>query len=257
MNKAVIIIARNEGAWTQITADDFQSNFPDAQIIGFDDGGLNIWPDYVKVIRNSKPQGVGRCRLIGVNAADADCVIITDGHVMFERGDIEKAWELAKKGYIVNSTTKSITTGKEHGNGRKHDPVTHEAKNFTAKEGDEVGLIGGVYFMRKDVALQVIAPTPGHGYNEQIMTCAAFSLGHKIYCLPSMCFSHLYKKTFNYAITYQEQARNKVLLQWWFFDFPMPSDASQQEKEYHAFIQKNRILTVSELTKKLNSIGNE
>jgi hypothetical protein len=257
MNKAVVIIARNEGAWTEKTANDFRKNFPDAEIIGVDDGGLNIWPDYVRVIKNTTPQGVGRCRLIGVNTANADCIIITDGHVLFERGDIGKAWKLAQQGYIINSTTKSIATGQEHGNGRKHDPETHKATNFTAKEGDQVGLIGGVYFMRKDIALQVIAPTPGHGYNEQIMTCAAFALGHKIYCLPSMCFAHLYKKTFNYAMTYSEQQRNKLLLEWWFFGKSMPQNASKKEVDYYNFIQSNRILNPVQLADKLKSIGNE
>jgi len=257
MKKAVVIIARNEGSWTESTAENFRQNFPYAEIIGIDDGGLNIWPDFVRVIKNPKPQGVGMCRLIGVKAANADCIIVTDGHVLFERGDIDKAWKLAEQGYIINSTTKSITTGLEHGNGRRHDPITQKATNFIAKEGQEVGMIGGVYFMRKDIALQVIAPTPAHGYNEQIMTCAAFVLGHKIYCLPSMCFAHLYKKTFNYALTYTQQCRNKLLLEWWFFNAGMPHDASEQEREYHAFIQSKRILNPVQLADKLKAIGNE
>ena len=37
--------------------------------------------------------------------------------------------------------------------------LTHKTANVHVKEGAEIGLIGGVYFMRKDVAVNLIAPT--------------------------------------------------------------------------------------------------
>lgn len=255
MKKAVIIIARNEGEWTYKTAHDFKKTMPDAQIIGIDDGGKNIWTDFVKVHKTKGGIGVGMCRRKGVELADADVICVTDGHVLHHRGDINKAWELAMQGYVVNSTTRSIVTGKEHGNGRRQDLKTHVAKNVRVPEGFEVGLIGGIYFMRKDVALEVIAPTPNHGANEQIMTCAAFSLGHKIYTLPSLVFAHLYKKKFNYTVTGTQQQRNKRLLEWWFFGKLPPQTVNEIEKEYHGFIKEYRVLNAKQLTEKIDKMN--
>lgn len=255
MKKAVIIIARNEGNWTRKTSDDFKQNFPDCEIIGVSDGGINSWPDFVRVIKTDGGVGVGKCRRIGVMNTDADVVIITDGHVFFETGDIEKAWKFAEQGYIINSCTRSLSSGRNAGNGRTHILPNHEAKNVFAQEGDEVGMIGGVYFMRRDVALGIVAPTPSHGFNEQIMTCAAFSLGHKIYCYPDMVFKHLYKKAFNYKVTYSGQQRNRILLDWWFFSGKPPVNASAMELDYYKFIQANRILTPEQLTEKIEKMN--
>jgi hypothetical protein len=247
MKKAIVIIARNEGEWTRKTVDNLSVHFPDCEFIGVDDGGVNEWPDYVRVIKTTGGTGVGRCRLTGVQNTDADLILVADGHVYYDSGNIDKAWQLAAEGYIVNSTTKGIESGKRYGNGRIHALPSHKCKHITAKEGDEVGLIGGVYFMRRDVSLEVIAPTPSHGYNEQIMTCAALCLGHRIYCYPDFCFSHLYKKKFNYKQTYSSQERNKKLLDWWFFAGMQPSVVSLPEYRYHQFIQQNRGLTPDDL----------
>lgn len=254
MKKAVIIIARNEGIWPTLTADNFMVNFPDAEIVGIDDGGKNEWPDFVDVIKTKGGVGVGMCRRMGfeyVKNKDVDAAIITDAHVFFELGCISKAWKLASEGYIVNSTTRSLSSQQNKGNGRFHYLPNHKAKNVTTCEGIEAGLIGGVYFMRVDVALDVIGPTPSHGFNEQIMTCAAFAMGHPIYTFPSMVFSHLYKKEFNYSVTHIGQSRNRLLLDWWFFGGKKPLNISKQELNYHNYIQANRVLNRHELRNKI------
>ena len=256
MTKAVIIIARNEGEWTLKTANSFKAAMPDAEIIGIDDGGKNNWPDFVKVHDTGGGLGVGMSRQIGAQVAEADLIVVTDGHVLFDSGDIDKAWDLASKGYIVNPTTKSIKSGKKHGNGRTHTIPDHKTINVRTYEGEEVGLIGSVYFMKRDVALDIMAPTPAHGFNEHIMTCAAFCLGYKIYTLPQLVFSHLYKSKFNYKLTYQQQHRNKELLDWWFFKRKSPAKVADIEEKYRNFIKANRLLTVSELTDKFNRMNN-
>ena len=251
MKKAVIIIARNEGDWPYKASISFNKHFPDCDLIGIDDGGENKFPNYVRVFRTTGGIGVGNVRRMGVEMTDADLLLITDAHVFYEKGDIGKAWDLCEQGYIVNSTTLSYTDKRDCGNGRTHALPAHQCKNVKVKEGLEVGLIGGIYFMRKDVAKQVIAPTPSHGFNEQIMTCAAFSLGHRIYTYPDLCFSHVSKKKFNYKVAYSGQQRNRKLLDWWFFDGKKPTKISKVEQEYFNFIQSNRVLDKSELKSKI------
>lgn len=251
MDKSVVIIARNEGSWTRKTSEDFKKHFSDAEIIGVSDGGYNEWPDFVRIIKTNGGVGVGKCRQIGVLNAKSDLLIITDGHVFYDRGDIDKSWELTRHGYIINSCTRSLASGRNVGSGRIHLLPEHKCKNIFANEGDEVSMIGGVYFMRKDVALDVIAPTPSHGFNEQIMSCAAFTLGHKIYCNPDMVFKHLYKKVFNYKVTYSGQQRNMTLLNWWFFGEKAPISPSKEELDYYKMIQSKRILSPQELKEKI------
>lgn len=254
-SKAIIITARNEAEWPYKTAVNFKENFPDAQIIGVDDGGFNKWPEFVRVIKTNGGVGVGNSRRLGVQSTDADLLLISDGHVLYDKGDIEEAWNLCEIGCIVNSTTKSITTGKEHGNGRIHYLPSHKTKNVTTKEGCEVSMIGGVYFMRKDIAQEIIAPTPNHGSNEQIMTCAAFTFGYEIYALPSFVFSHLYKKKFNYNLTYTQQNRNKKLLDYWFFEGKELKDLSKQEREYKEFVENRRVISSNELVNKIKTMN--
>jgi len=112
-------------------------------------------------------------------------------------------------------------------------------------------MIGSVYFMKRSIALDVFAPTPCHGYNEQIMTCAALSLGYPIYSLPELGYKHLYKKGFNYAITHTNQSRNRELLNWWFFGKKPPVHVRKEEQAYHDFIQANRILKVAQLQQRI------
>lgn len=255
MTKAVIIIARNEGEWTLRTAKSFRNAVPDAEFIGVDDGGKNQWPDFVKVHSTKGGAGVGMARQIGAQMADAELICVTDGHVLYDKGDIEKAWDLASKGFIVNPTTKSIKSNKEHGNGRTHIIPSHKTMNVRTCEGEEVGMIGSVYFMNKEIALNIFAPTPAHGVNEHIMTCAAFCLGYKIYALPQLVFSHLYKKKFNYKLSHAEQVRNRELLDWWFFKRKQPKKTVEIEHKYNIFIKQNRILSVAQLTEKFNKMN--
>jgi len=260
MKKSIIINARNEGSWTTKTISNFDKHFTDVdEIIGVDDGSYNKWvtkyhPKF-KLITTSGAIGVARSRLLGVQSAIGDVVLISDGHVYYNSGDIDKAWELASKGYIVTSTTISMLSGKEHGCGRSHDTKTHSATNARAQEGDEAGLIGGVYFMRKDVAEEIICPSKSHGYNEQLMTYAALSLGHKIYCLPSFKFEHYYKKKFNYHVKHAEQTRNRNLIDWWFFDRRPPSNVDHLELDYKKFIDEYRVLSPSQLRTKMQQIN--
>lgn len=255
MRKAVIIVARNEGEWTKKTANSFKKVMPDAEVIGIDDGGYNDWPEYVRVHKLEIPIGVGQSRRLGVEVSNADLIVVTDGHVLYDSGYVEKAWELAAKGYIVNPSTKSIDSGSLHGNGRTHNIPDHKTSYVKTFEGEEVGLIGSVYFMSKEVALDVIAPSPAHGYNEHIMTCSAFCFGHRIYAFPSLVFAHLYKKAFNYHLTYNEQERNKTLMNYWFFDGKEPKALRDVERQHYEFVQKNRQLSVEELTDKFISMN--
>lgn len=255
MRKAVIIVARNEGEWTKKTANSFRKVMPDAKIIGIDDGGYNEWPEYVEVHKSETPIGVGQSRRLGVEVSNADLIVVTDGHVLYDSGDVEKAWELAAKGYIVNPSTKSIDSGSLHGNGRTHNIPDHKTNYVKTHEGEEVGLIGSVYFMSKKVALDIIAPSPAHGYNEHIMTCSAFCFGHKVYALPSLVFAHLYKKAFNYHLTYNEQERNKTLMNYWFFEGKEPKALSDVEKQHYEFVQKHRQLTAEELTMRFSRMN--
>lgn len=258
MKKSIIITARNEGDWTKKTIEGFLDNFKDVdEIIGIDDGGRNTWihHDKFKLIKTSGGIGVARSRLLGVQQAIGDVVIISDGHVFYEEGDIDKAWNLAAEGKIVTCTTISHLSGKDHGCGRVHDLNTHKAKNVRAKEGYEAGLIGGVYFMHKDVAEEVICPSKSHGYNEQLMTYAALALGHQIYCYPSFKFRHLYKKTFNYTVTYTDQTRNRRLIDWFFFGKKTITNADELEIGYKQYVEKYRVLNPDQLKKRMIEIN--
>jgi glycosyltransferase involved in cell wall biosynthesis len=257
MKKSIILTARNEGKYSESSAKNFHLHFPDAEIIGVDDGGLNSWPNFVRVIKTKSGVGVGRCRLEGVRQATGDVVIVSDAHVYYDKGDIDRAWGIAAGDKIVTSTTVSLFTGKSHGCGRTHDMLTHGAKYANAKDGQEAGLIGGVYFMSRKMALEVIAPTPSHGFNEQIMTYAALSLGYGIYCMPDFAFKHMYKKKFNYSVTSSGQQRNRSLLLWWFFGFPQTPKADKAELDYYKFIQANRILSPKQLTERMQSINDK
>jgi len=255
MKKSIILTARNEGKYSESSAINFHVNFPDAEIIGVDDGGKNQWPDFVKVIKTKGGIGVGRCRFEGVKEAIGDVLIISDAHVYYSTGDIDRAWNLAMGNNIVTSTTVSLFTGKKHGCGRTHDLLTHSAKYANGRDGQEAGLIGGVYFMSKEVALQVIAPTPSHGFNEQIMTYAALSLGIKVHCMPSFEFKHMYKKKFNYHVTSTGQQRNRALLLWWFLGFPKPAKVDKREVDYYNYIQKHRVLSPKQVIEKMETIN--
>jgi hypothetical protein len=255
MSRSIIIIARNEINWPDKTAKNLHTHMPDCEIIGVHDGGSNIWPRFVKVIKTTGGIGVGRSRLTGVKNTNADLVMLSDGHVYYHDGDIERAWELAAQGYIVNPSTVSMIHDNHHGCGRIHDLKTHKCHNIKAKEGDSISMIGSVYFMKRQIAEKIIAPTPAHGYNEQIMTCAAFSLGYETYALPSLAFKHLYKKTFNYTMTSGQQQRNRKLLEWWFFGGEKPSSAREQETLFYNFMQKNRVLDVEGLRNKINQMN--
>jgi hypothetical protein len=255
MSRSIVIIARNEGNWPERTAKNFNTHLPDCEIIGVHDGGNNVWPRFVKVVKTTGGIGVGRSRLKGVQSTCADLVMLSDGHVYYHEGDIERAWELASQGYIVNPSTISLEHDNHHGCGRMHDLKTHKCKNVRASEGDSIGMIGSVYFMKRKIAEKIIAPTSAHGYNEQIMTCAAFSLGYETFALPSLSFKHLYKKTFNYALTSVQQQRNRKLLEWWFFGSEKPRFAREQEIIFNNFIQKNRVLDIEGLKNKINQMN--
>ncbi len=256
MKRSIIIIARNEDQWPEITATNFQHQFEGAEIIGVDDGGTNVWPDFVKVIKTEGGIGVGRCRRLGVAKAEGDMICLADGHVLFDRGDKEKAWRLASEGKVVTLSTKSLKTGLDRGGGRIYDLETHKAKNtHDVREGQHISLIGGVYFMPKGVALDIIAPTSSHGYNEQIMTLGALSFGHPIYAYPGMSFHHLYKKRFNYRITRKDQLRNKALLAWWFLDGRFPGSLTKEEKQYHKYVQEKRVRTSDEVIQAIKDMN--
>lgn len=252
MKKAVIIIARNEGEWPRKTAESFKAAMPDAEIVGVDDGGKNNWPKFVKVVKTKGAIGVGNCRRAGAENTNADLVVFTDGHVFYESGDIEKAWQLAAEGYIVNPSTMSMDTQKVHGCGRKHNLKTHKCSYVKASEGSLVGMIGSVYFMKRKTALEIIGPTPSHGYNEQIMTYAALCLGYSTYAYPDLVFSHKFKKRFdNYSVSYHQQQRNRLLLDFWFFEKLVPSKASLPEKQFYRMIRDKRVLNVNQLKDKI------
>ena len=252
MKKAVIIIARNEKDWPAKTANSFHDAMPDAQIIGIDDGGENEWPAFVTVYKTTGGTGVGNCRSKGAKLADADLVCFTDGHVLYESGDIERAWDLAAQGYIVNPSTKSMINDKVHGCGRQHNLPLHKCNYVRAKEGTLVGMIGSVYFMKKSTALEIVAPTSSHGYNEQIMTYAAFLFGYKTFAFPSLIFRHMFKKRFdNYTVSYSGQQKNRHLLDWWFFGKQKPQSVNSKERDYNNFVQKKRKLTPSQLKNKV------
>ena len=255
MKRSIVIIARNEKQWTEITATNFKHQFVDAEIVGVDDGGKNVWPDFVRVIKTGGEIGVGRCRRLGVERAKGDIVCITDGHVLFDRGDKEKAWRLADEGNVVTFTTKSLKTGLDRGSGRIHNLEDHSAKNTDVEEGMHTGLIGGVYFMLKSVAMDIIGPTPSHGFNEQIMTVGALAFGHPIYAYPGMAFHHLYKKEFNYTVTVAGQLRNRNLLKWWFLDGKPPLGVTPIEKQYHKHVQENRTRDTKEIVQLIKDMN--
>ena len=248
MKKAVIIIARNEKDWPAKTANSFHDAMPDAEIVGVDDGGENDWPAFVNVYKTTGGIGVGQCRNKGAKMTDADLVCFTDGHVLYESGDINKAWSLAEQGYVVNPSTMSMINDKVHGCGRQHQLPSHHATYVRAQEGTLVGMIGSVYFMKRSTALEIVAPTSSHGFNEQIMTCAALTFGHKTYAFPSLIFRHMFKKRFdNYKVSYTQQQKNRLLLDWWFFGKSIPANATNDEKYYYKFAQEKRKLSPSEL----------
>jgi hypothetical protein len=255
VDKSIVIIARNEEHWSHITSTNFRTQFPDCEIIGVDDGGTNHWPDYVKVIKTPGGIGVGNARRLGVYEAKGSLICITDGHVLFDKGDKVRAWDLASKGKVLTFTTRSLASGKTHGNGRRHSLPDHKCTNVSTKEGQEIGLIGGVYFMSKAVALDIIGPTPHHGFNEQVMTAGALAMGHPIYAFPSMVFHHLYKKTFNYPVQSDLFNRNRVLLDWWFFGKASPKESTSDEQAYFNRVQKNRKLGVGALTNRFKTMN--
>ena len=240
MKKAIIIIARNENEWPEITATNFQHQFSDCELVGIDDGGNNVWPPNINLYKTIGGVGVGMSRRYGVEMTDAELIMVTDGHVLYDRGDKEKIWRLAEQGFVVTFTTKSLKTGKTHGNGRTHMLPDHKAVNTRVPDGHQIGLIGSVYAMKRSVALDVIAPTSSHGFNEQVMTVAALAFGHDIYSCPDIVFSHLYKNTFNYDVTYNGQQRNRKLLDWWFLDGAKPHNISKEESRYMQHVQLNR-----------------
>jgi hypothetical protein len=254
MKKAIIIIARNEGQWVEITAQNFKSQFKDCKIIGVDDGGVNEWPDFVEVYKTAGGIGVGQCRRLGVEKSNCELICVTDAHVLYDKGDKETAWKLASEGNILTFTTKSIKSGRSLGNGWCNYSKQDKIKYVSAKTGTEIGLIGSVYFMKRDIALDIIAPTPAHGYNEQIMTAAAFALGYKIYAYPDMTFQHLYKNKFNYTLSYSEQNRNSELLEWWFYGGTLPKETRKEEIDYYNMIQRNRKLSITQLKEKFENI---
>lgn len=261
MNKSIIVTARNEGKWAKSTVEGFLEAFPDVgEIIGVDDGGNNEWVGRdchkFRLIKTSGSIGVARSRLLGVQQCKGDVVLITDGHVFYQDGDKDKAWELASEGKVVTSTTISHLTGADHGCGRIQNPDSHSAKNTRAKEGNQAGLIGGAYFMHAEVAEEIIAPSRSHGYNEQLMTYAALSLGHPIYCFPSFKFRHVYKSKFNYHVTHSDQMRNRRLIDWFFFGGATINNADELEYDYKKFVEKYRILDSVQLKKKIVEINN-
>ncbi len=247
MKYSVVITARNEREWPKITATNMKYQLNPHEVIGVDDGGVNQWGDDAIVYKTKGGVGVGICRRYGITKSQGDVLCIADGHVLYHSGDVSKMWQLAKDGYIVTFTTKSLATGINHGCGRMHSLPSHKAKNIRAKEGQQVGLVGGVYMMRKDIALDVVAPTVSHGFNEQIMTIAALAMGYPVYAFPEGVFAHLYKQKFNYPVTTKGQEKNRLLLDWWFMGGQRPSFAGIEQDNYYEIAQKKRILSRNEL----------
>lgn len=253
MKKSIVVVARNEKEWPLKTCLDFLDNIPEAEIIGIDDGGDNEWPEEgVKVYKTSGGIGVGHSRLMGVNKASGDLIMLSDAHVYYYEGNVDKAWRLANKGYIVNPSVKVMYKEKIRC-GMKFELGKYKVQYVKAKTGDRVGLIGSVYFMKKEIAQRVVAPTQAHGYNEFIMTLAANVLGHKIYALPDLIFEHMYKKKLDYAVSGLAQARNKDILNAIFFKYKMPQDATPEEIAYKKMIEKESTLNGLELNKLINN----
>lgn len=256
MTRAIIMIARNEGEWPRKTIEDFRLKIPDTPIIAVDDGGQNdlTGADY---ILDGGLAGVGKARRIGVEKAaelGADSVLLIDAHVFYKQGDIQKAWQLSES-CIVNPTYESYHTGDVIGCGRVHNRETHVCSRAYASEGQEAGMYGSVYFLNVRTALDVVAPTPNHGANEQIMTLAAWTLGYRIYALPSLVFRHVYKQKLNYRISEGNQKRNKKLLRWWFFNWQPPENVSDEERDYKGRIERKRQLSSKELYDKIQAVN--
>ncbi len=256
MKKSIVVVARNEKEWPIKTCLDFAANIPDAEIIGIDDGGKNEWPeDVVTVYKTKGGIGVGQSRLLGATKARGELIMFSDAHVYYYEGDVEKAWKLAEKGYIVNPSVKVMYKEKIRC-GAKFIPGKYKIDYLKAKKGEYVGLVGSVYFMQKEKALKVIAPTQAHGYNEPIMSLAAIVLGYRIYALPSLIFEHMYKKKLDYAVSGMDQQRNKQVLEAFFFKKKMPYGATAEEKAYKDMIAKNGVISPIELSKRVNKLGN-
>lgn len=258
MTRAIVIIARNEKDWPRATIADFHANCPGVPVIAVDDGGDNdlTGADYIV---EGNLAGVGKARRMGVEKAaelGAETVLLSDAHVFWKEGDIEKAWHLAQT-RIVNPTYESYQTGEIKGCGRLHNIGPYAHTHCSVDEGVEVSMYGSVYFMDVETALDIVAPTPSHGCNEQIMTCAAWALGYCIYAFPSLIFRHVYKKQLNYRISAGNQKRNRKLLRWWFFDWQPPENATAEEMGYKARIDENRVLTPEQLEQKITMVNQE
>jgi hypothetical protein len=254
MRRSIVVVARNEKEWPLKTCLDFLDNIPDAEIIGIDDGGENEWPDKgVNVYKTDGGIGVGKSRLMGVSKAKGDLIMLSDAHVYYYDGDVSKAWGLAEKGYIVNPSVKVMYKDKVSC-GVVFQLGKYIITSIKANRGTYVGLNGSVYFMRKDVAQKIIAPTQAHGYNEAIMTLAAMALGYRIYALPSLIFEHMYKKKLDYKVTRIDQERNRQVLESFFFKYKLPYNATFEEKAYKKMIAENSVIDPIQLSKNIGKM---
>jgi len=252
MKKSIVVVARNEKDWPLKTCLDFLENIPDAEIIGVDDGGENEWPEKgVRIYKTAGGIGVGRSRLMGIQKASGDLIMLSDAHVYYYDGNVNKAWNLAAKGYVVNPSVK-VMYGDKVRCGMKFDLGSYKVQYVKGKTGGHVGLIGSVYFMPKSVAEKIVAPTQAHGYNEFVMTIAAIALGYKIYALPTLIFEHMYKDSLDYEVTGLQQERNRQVLNSFFFRYKLPKDATLEEAGYKRMIERESVLSSLELNKFIN-----
>jgi hypothetical protein len=78
-------------------------------------------------------------------------------------------------------------------------------------------------------------------------------LGHRIYALPNLVFTHLFKEKFNYSLKYSEQNYNRILLNYWMFDYRV--NVSEEEENYKKFIDSRRLLSGDQLIEKMDIIN--
>ncbi len=255
MKRSIVIVARNEKDWPLKTGMDFLDNIPDTEIIGIDDGGENIWPDHgVKVYKTEGGIGVGRARHMGIQKATGELIMLSDAHVYYYDGEVEKAWKQAENGFIVNPSVKVLYKDKTRC-GMKFELGKFKTMYVQGKTGSHVGLVGSVYFMKKEIAQRIVAPTQAHGYNEFIMTIAAIMLGYKIYAMPNLIFEHMYKEKLDYDVSGFQQERNKDVLTGFFFKHKLPGDATFEEKAYKSMIAENAVMSPLELNEFIKTVN--
>ena len=181
----------------------------------------------ILVVRNAKPEGVGRARNQGARFAEGEVLLFADSHMRFDSDLAEFAQAARHRKAILCASVRPLREGTDGPGGKRRwtgygagfkldkDGVAYKDKWIMRKPRDRFGridaLIGACYAIPRSVFERIggWVATRQWGYNEQALSMKAWFAGVDMFVDTETIVRHRFKKKFKYPVSQRGSLVNR------------------------------------------------